>query len=26
VVDPGLGDDDVIALHEQLGEILHGDL
>ncbi len=26
VVDPGLDDDDVIALHEQLGEILHGDL
>ncbi|MCH2142240.1 MAG: hypothetical protein MK077_04500 [Phycisphaerales bacterium] len=26
VIDPGLDDDDVIALHEQLGEILHGDL
>lgn len=26
VVDPGLTDDDIVAVHEQLGEILHGDL
>jgi len=26
VADPGLDDADVVAVHEQLGEILHGDL
>jgi hypothetical protein len=26
VADPGLDDADIVAVHEQLGEILHGDL
>jgi hypothetical protein len=26
VLDPGLSDKDIVAVHEQLGEILHGDL
>jgi hypothetical protein len=26
VMDPGLGDDDIVDLHEQLGEVLQGDL
>ncbi len=26
VADPGLGDDDIVDLHEQLGEVLQGDL
>ena len=26
VLDPGLGDDDIVDLHEQLGEVLQGDL
>ena len=26
VLDPGLSDEDIVAVHEQLGEILHGDL
>ncbi|MCH2136399.1 MAG: hypothetical protein MK101_07435 [Phycisphaerales bacterium] len=26
VIDPALGEDDIVAVHEQLGEILHGEL